>query len=124
MRVALYNLTTTVQTGGVEVFVWQLARHLRERGVDAHVVGGVGKINMSTIPSNYIHRYPYISRYLLRKLPLLDKHRRAISDYYHMELRRFVANEYNNDPALLDYINDIILLHKSKYLKKGGGISP
>jgi hypothetical protein len=65
-----------------------------------------------------------INNCVARKLPLLDKHRRAISDYYHMELRRFVANEYNNDPALLDYINDIILLHKSKYLKKGGGISP
>ena len=34
MKVALYNLTTTTQYGGVESFVWEVARGLGQRGAD------------------------------------------------------------------------------------------
>jgi len=42
VRVVIFNYTTTVRVGGIEVFCWGLARGLRRAGVDAIVVGGKG----------------------------------------------------------------------------------
>ena len=44
MKVALYNLTTTTQYGGVESFVWEVARGLAQRGAQVTIVGGEGSI--------------------------------------------------------------------------------
>lgn len=43
MRIALYNLTTTTRIGGVESFVWDLARELAKRGHAVDILGGVGQ---------------------------------------------------------------------------------
>jgi len=40
MRWALYNLTSTTQSGGVETSSWNLARELKARGHEVTVVGG------------------------------------------------------------------------------------
>ena len=42
LRIALYNLTSTTRFGGVESFVWDLARELAGRGHAVTVIGGVG----------------------------------------------------------------------------------
>jgi D-inositol-3-phosphate glycosyltransferase len=45
MRVVIFNYTTTVRVGGIEVFCWGLARGLRRAGVDVIVVGGKGTLD-------------------------------------------------------------------------------
>ena len=42
MKIALYNLTTTTKYGGVESFVWDLARELAGRGQAITIIGGHG----------------------------------------------------------------------------------
>ncbi|OKY75622.1 MAG: hypothetical protein BM485_07820 [Desulfobulbaceae bacterium DB1] len=60
MKVALYNLTTTVLTGGIETFNWEVGRELDRRGHEVHIYGG-----NSTLPAKYplaVFTYPYRSR--------------------------------------------------------------
>jgi len=42
MRVCLYNLTTTVKTGGLETFNWEVGYELFKRGFDVEIIGGKG----------------------------------------------------------------------------------
>jgi glycosyltransferase involved in cell wall biosynthesis len=78
VKIALFNVTTTTRTGGVESFVWELARYLTQNYADCQVdiIGGV--------PPQGFH-YPelnsrirvitrrFISRERLRKIPLLNR---------------------------------------------------
>lgn len=72
MKVALYNLTTTTQYGGVESFVWELARGLAQRGVDATIVGGEGEVRRP-YGNVRVVTFPYITRARLRSAPGLAK---------------------------------------------------
>ena len=72
MRVCLYNLTTTTQYGGVESFVWQVARCLAQRGIETTIVGGDGKIRGAANGVRVV-TFPYTSREALRKLPGMAK---------------------------------------------------
>lgn len=72
MKVALYNLTTTTQYGGVESFVWQVARGLAARGIDTTIVGGEGAIRQS-VENVRVVTFPYTPRARLRGLPGLHK---------------------------------------------------
>ncbi|HZQ07631.1 MAG TPA: glycosyltransferase family 4 protein [Anaerolineae bacterium] len=72
MKVALYNLTTTTQYGGVESFVWQVARNLAARGIDITIVGGNGSIRHA-YPSVRVVTFPFTSRATLRRVPGLAK---------------------------------------------------
>lgn len=69
MRVALYNLTTTTKHGGVETFVWGLARELAGRGVDVDVIGGIGTVTQDT--GAKIIRHAFVDRSVFRRVPLL-----------------------------------------------------
>lgn len=75
MKVALYNLTTTTQYGGVESFVWEVARGLAQRGIDVTIVGGEGAIAAGDgrIRRQYeavrVVTFPYTSRESLRRIP-------------------------------------------------------
>lgn len=51
-----------------------------------------------------------------KKIEVIGKQRERLIGYYDAALRAFVAKVYKNDPVLLGYIDDIINLHKSKYL--------
>lgn len=72
MKVALYNLTTTTQYGGVESFVWEIARGLAARGEDVTIVGGEGEIRRP-YENVRVATFPFTSRDALRKLPGLAK---------------------------------------------------
>lgn len=72
MKVALYNVTTTTQYGGVESFVWQVARGLAQRGIDTTIVGGTGNIRRAYDHVRVI-TFPYITRAQLRSAPGLAK---------------------------------------------------
>lgn len=107
MKIALVNLTTTTQFGGVETFVRELARTLADVGDDVTIFGGaVGKHDLTPGPSPSpaqvgfrspthvgameaslpaggwhrgeatpitIHYSPYVSRDMLRRVPLLAR---------------------------------------------------
>jgi D-inositol-3-phosphate glycosyltransferase len=72
LKVALYNLTTTVVTGGVETFVWELGRELNRRGLKVHLVAG-----RSPRPDRYpgltVLRRPFLSRAVFRRVPGLRR---------------------------------------------------
>jgi glycosyltransferase involved in cell wall biosynthesis len=75
-KIALYNVTTTTKTGGVESFVWELARHLAQLYPDLQIaiIGGNPPegFNFPEVPANVqIITRPFISRETLRKFPLL-----------------------------------------------------
>jgi len=65
MRVVIFNYTTTVSVGGIEIFCWGLARGLRRAGVDAIVVGGRGTLDDSGFDGP-VHRFGALSR---RRIP-------------------------------------------------------
>lgn len=72
MKVALYNVTTTVKIGGVETFVWDLAKYLTRKGLDVHVIGGRGAVERTDTGARVLeHRY--LDRAVLRRVPLLRR---------------------------------------------------
>lgn len=72
MKVALYNVTTTTQYGGVESFVWQVARGLAQREIDVTIVGGEGKLRRQYEKVRVVTA-PFTTRETLRTLPGLAK---------------------------------------------------
>ncbi|MCC6626656.1 MAG: glycosyltransferase family 4 protein [Chloroflexi bacterium] len=72
MHVALVNVTTTTQVGGVESFVWELAEQLAAAGDAVTIWGGSGSIRRD-LPGVRVVTRPYVSRAALRRLPLLDR---------------------------------------------------
>lgn len=74
-RVALYNVTTTTKLGGVETFVWELARHLAAAGQVVEVIGGSGGGGLSGVPGPgvRVRHAPFVRREWLRRLPLLGR---------------------------------------------------
>jgi glycosyltransferase involved in cell wall biosynthesis len=72
MRIALYNLTSTTKVGGVESFVWDLARELVQRGHAVTVIGGIGT-RREQIAGVRVLMFPYISRRFWQALPPLRR---------------------------------------------------
>lgn len=68
MKVCLYNLTTTTQYGGVESFVWEVARSLAARGIETTIVAGAGEISRAGDNVRVV-TFPFTSRETLRKIP-------------------------------------------------------
>lgn len=75
MRVALVNVTTTTKIGGVETFVWQLARCLTERGITTTIFGGACADSATFVQINGLPvvATPYLDRERLRRVPLLSR---------------------------------------------------
>ncbi|WP_322512234.1 glycosyltransferase family 4 protein [Chloroflexus sp.] len=72
MRIALYNLTTTTKIGGVESFVWDLARELVKRGHAVDILGGVGPRRELDTGAR-VYTFPFISRRFWQALPPLRR---------------------------------------------------
>lgn len=72
MHIALYNLTTTTKYGGVESFVWDLARELAAREHRVTVIGGVGP-RREAGPGVAVLTFPFISRGFWQSFPLLRR---------------------------------------------------
>lgn len=75
MRVALVNVTTTTTIGGVETFVWQLARFLAARSIDVTIFGGTPPDGAShpEAPGVRVETARYIDRARFRRVPLLAR---------------------------------------------------
>ena len=72
LKIALYNLTTTTKHGGVESFVWEIARRLSERGHDVTLLGGRGDV-LRPYRDLTVLRYPYVAREAWGRVPPLRK---------------------------------------------------
>ena len=78
MKIALYNVTTTTKTGGVESFVWELARNLATQypNCQVDIIGGKSPKGFSHIdpgPRVRIITRPYLPRETMRRLPIINK---------------------------------------------------
>jgi len=62
VKIALYNLTTTTQSGGIETFNREMARALAQKGHTVHVYGGKSAANYDISPEVTTYLYPYINR--------------------------------------------------------------
>jgi D-inositol-3-phosphate glycosyltransferase len=72
MHIALYNLTTTTKYGGVESFVWDLARELVGRDHRVTIIGGVGA-RREAAPGVRVITFPFVGRYRFQALPPLRR---------------------------------------------------
>ncbi len=72
MRIALYNLTTTTKYGGVESFVWDLARELAARDHQVTIIGGVGP-RRELAAGVRVLTFPFVSRRFFQAIPLLRR---------------------------------------------------
>ena len=78
MRIAFYNLTSTVKLGGVETCSWELARELAGRGHVVDMIGGTGDIREDRgVPGISVHTFPFTSR---EKLPDLGSRFRKMGE--------------------------------------------
>lgn len=86
MKIAIYNVTTTVAHGGVETFAWEVSRELASRGHDVHVVGGKGGV-IKEIPGVRVITFPFRSR---EQFPNLGSRFRKFA-----ERRSFAGNAFS-----------------------------
>lgn len=75
LRIALHNVTTTTKYGGVETFVWELARHLGAAGHTVDLIGGSGGGGLRGTPGPgvQVRCAPFVRREWLRRLPLVSR---------------------------------------------------
>src|SRR5512135_2294938 len=78
MKVALFNVTTTTQFGGLESFVWEVAARLPAHNVQVDILGGRGSISNPLPPSVRVLKFPYIPRAFLHRIPLLRRNRALV----------------------------------------------
>lgn len=105
MRICLYNLTTTTKFGGVESFVWDLARELAQRGHDVAIFGGSGT-RREAAPGVCVRTFPFVSRDFFQSIPPL---RRAYAEAKLLERLTFGVTAL---PALVRGRFDLIHLQK------------
>lgn len=105
LKVALYNVTTTVVSGGVETFVWELGRELTRRGHDVHLIAGRSR-QPDRYPGLTVQRRPFVSRKVFRRLPGL---RRAYAITKLLERLTFAVTTL---PLLLRERYDILHIQK------------
>ncbi|RLB85265.1 MAG: glycosyltransferase family 1 protein [Deltaproteobacteria bacterium] len=99
MKIAMYNLTTTTASGGIETFNKEMAKELSKRGHEVHIYGGKGK----RIPecSLTVYIYPYKQR---------DKHPNFGTRFRKMAERWSMARKAVRDLCTRRY--DIIYISK------------
>ena len=114
MRIALYNLTSTTKFGGVESFVWDLARELAGRDHEVTLIGGVGP-RREVAPGVRVLTFPFVPRSFWQSIPplrrayaeakLLERLTLGLSTLPHLASGRYdlihIQKPYDLGPALL-----------------------
>ncbi len=62
MKIALYNVTTTTKSGGIETFNWELAKVLAKRGHTIHLYGGESGFVYENPQGTRVFIYPFVRR--------------------------------------------------------------
>jgi glycosyltransferase involved in cell wall biosynthesis len=105
MRIVHYNLTTTSKEGGVETFVWELAREQARRGHAVTIIGGAGKVER-IVRGVKVLRYPFVERLTWRSFRPLRRHFELTKLLERLSMLPAAL------PALLAARADIVHLHK------------
>jgi D-inositol-3-phosphate glycosyltransferase len=92
LNIALYNLTTTTKLGGVESFVWEIARRLADRGHNITLYGGRGNV-LRPYQNLTIKQYPYIARETWGKVKPLRKSLNLLKLLERMSMASFAVND-------------------------------
>lgn len=59
-KICMYNITTTIKTGGIETFYWEVSKELQKKGYEVELISGEGhSIKYKNIP---LRQFSYISR--------------------------------------------------------------
>lgn len=102
MHIIHYNLTTTTKEGGVETFVWELAKEQARQGAQVTIVGGVGLLRRN-VPNVAVRTVPFIDRRRFATGPL----RRAYA-------WRKLIERLSMLPAALPLLHNADLVHIHK----------
>lgn len=105
MRIVHYNLTTTSKEGGVETFVWELAREQARRGHTVTIIGGAGRVERA-VKGVKVLRFPFVDRMTWRSLAPLRRH------YELTKLLERLSMLPAALPALLSARPQLVHLHK------------
>lgn len=62
MKIALFDVTSTVSYGGIQSFVWGMADALAKRGEIVHLYGGAGNIRANRQEGVRVFTFPYWKR--------------------------------------------------------------
>lgn len=110
MKWALYNLTSTTQSGGVETGVWRLARAFAEMGQDVVVIGGASQrplpaaaqgLEVKTFAFRDRQRFPDLGSRARKLLERLSLAHNAFEELRHGGYDRLVVfKTYDVGPAL------------------------
>ncbi|MBI5644200.1 MAG: glycosyltransferase family 4 protein [Deltaproteobacteria bacterium] len=101
LKIALYNLTTTTKSGGIETFNWSMARYLSLKGHSVDIYGGRGTGVSEDLKGVNVLTYPYIPR---ERIPNLGTRFRKMFErlsFGAFALRSLVKGRY-----------DLIYIHK------------
>lgn len=102
MHIVHYNLTTTTKEGGVETFVWDLAREQARRGAQVTIIGGAGTIRRAA------------TGVTVRTVPFVDRGRFAVGPLRRAYAWRKLAERLSMLPAALPLLRDADLVHIHK----------
>jgi len=111
VRWALYNLTTTTSSGGVEMSVWSLGRELARRGHEVTLYGGAssrplpswaGGLEVLTFPYRRRETFPRLGSRAVKFMERLSFARRALPELSRRGFERLlVFKSFDLAPALL-----------------------
>lgn len=77
MRIALYELLSTVMAGGIQSTIWELSRELCRRGHRVHLYGGQGPIRYEVAGDFAVRTFPFVRR---ERFPDLGTRFRALCE--------------------------------------------
>lgn len=102
MHIVHYNLTTTTKEGGVETFVWELARAQARQGQRITIIGGAGAVRRPA---------PGVA---VRTVPFIDRERFAVGPLRRAYALRKLAERLSMVPAAWPLLRDAELVHIHK----------
>jgi glycosyltransferase involved in cell wall biosynthesis len=95
MRIALYELLSTVTAGGIQSTIWELSRELCRRGHTVHLFGGEGPIREAVAGDFAVQTFPFTPR---QRFPDLGTRFRALCErlsFARHALGRLSAGRYD-----------------------------
>lgn len=101
MKIALYEITSTVSVGGIQTFVWGMAKALAGKGHVVHIYGGSGDIRASDHNNLTVFTFPYLPR---QKVPDFGSRFRKIGE-------RLSFNVFSLGSLVREHY-DVIYIHK------------
>ncbi len=101
MKIALYEINSTTSVGGIQTFVWGMAKALAGKGHIVHIYGGNGDIRAADHCNITVYTFPYLPR---QKVPDFGSRFRKFGERLSFNLFSF--------GVLVKGHYDVIYIHK------------